>query len=87
MAEFAVYITDHSDFGSDEGFYVFDADNIDDALADAKATVEIVAANWGPRLLVEFAIPSSAARLAVNGSGPVELRPCIELASYRTPHR
>lgn len=83
MPEFAVYITDHSDFPDQDVFYVFVADTIEDALAEAQEERQQIAANWGASLQVEFAIPAEAARLAVNGAGSVELRDSSELSAYR----
>jgi hypothetical protein len=82
MPEFAVYITDHSDFRDKDLFYVFDTDTIDEALEEASGVVELIQKGWGARLCVEFALPADAARLAVDVAGSVELRDSFELTSY-----
>ncbi|NTF17729.1 hypothetical protein G6L37_04900 [Agrobacterium rubi] len=83
MTEFAVYMTDHSNFPDKDVFYVFDTDTIEDALAEAQEEQQQIAASWGASLRVEFALPVAAARLAVDGSGSVELRDASELTAYR----
>lgn len=82
MPEFAVYITDHSDFPEQDVFYVFDRDTIEEALEEATGVVELIHKGWGARLRAEFAIPADAARLAVDAAGSVELRDSSELTKY-----
>jgi hypothetical protein len=82
MPEFAVYVTDHSDFPDKDVFYVFDVETIDDALEEASGVITMIQKGWGARLRVEFAMPAEAARLAVDSAGSVELRDSFELTSY-----
>lgn len=82
MPEFAVYITDHSDFPEQDVFYVFDRDTIKEVLEEATNVVEQIRQGWGAMLRVEFALPADAARLAVDASGAVEIRDSVELTSY-----
>lgn len=84
MPEFAVYVTDHSDFPDSDVFYVFDTQTIDEALAQAQHEVSEIRRNWGAILRAEFAIPAEAARLAVDGSGSVEMRDASDLSAYRS---
>lgn len=82
MPEYAVYVTDQSDFPDQDVFYVFETDNIEEALEAASSALDQIRKGWGAMLHLEFALPADAARLAVSTGGAVELRDSNELVSY-----
>lgn len=79
MPEFAVYITDHSQYPDSDGFYIFEAGTVEDALQTAVGLAEEQARAWTAHSRVEFALPLEAARLAVDIHGAAEIRPASEV--------
>jgi hypothetical protein len=86
MPEFAVYITDHSEYPDSDDFYLLEASTAEDALETARQEVRRLAQNWGPLYIVQFAIPAGAALLAVDAGGPVTPRKFEELSGASRPH-